>query len=114
MTFEPKNRRISASLSRCCNDTARREKKALEVVLAVLVGRACLSSGCLRASSAKALSRSSPSSLAAFAFCFLRALRSFLESPPGVPGSGVCGVATSATGVAAAEVVVGFFFFFFY
>ncbi len=86
ITLAPKNLRISASLSRWANETWRRDTKTGDSCEALVPCVDPLSSGYLRERAARALSRSSSSSFAALAFCFLRAFLSFLEMKE-VPGS---------------------------
>ena len=101
-TFDPKNLRSSASLSRCCSETARRVARDRAAPGAEVGAEAscCLRSGYFIESSASARSTSSmPSSACfSFAFCFFRALRSFFDGP--VRGCGVDGAGSSSgTGV---------------
>ena len=127
MTFEPKNFRSSASLSRCCTETdsnAANERAVAGDEAGPVEDASCwLRSGYFKESSASALSTSSISSFCfSFAFCFFRAFRSFLEAEAGVDGDDASSESgggsdvwlTGCTEAVATALVAAFFFFFFY
>lgn len=121
-TFDPKNFRISPSLSRYCNETDNRS--AMVLPLGVACAIFCVA-GYLKLvkiyckgdeeayctdSSARALSNSSSAAFFSFARAFFKAFFSFLTGGAGVLRDGFAEMGVSGRGT---SVPAGFFFFFF-